>query len=243
VPLEAAGRAVLAALREDEAAPDADLYRRLSHSGRGSHLYFSSQSSSSSTATTRTTTGLAPVLRMQHLRSVPLPPLLSQQLSTSTSHSFMGLLGEAGLAWMTVDDKLFLWSIQHQTVGSFCSFQVPSGQFIVSVGLVRPKRGRKKKKKKEHVLHQWTHFLLQFEFFCLSLTINRLLCRMWRLDQASLRNRCHGVWSWRPPTRSSSVLWRERTVRPMDPVGWITAIQVCDWCPPPLHSPPMESAC
>jgi nuclear pore complex protein Nup155 len=123
-PLQAAGQAVLRALRNDEAAPDADLYRRISASGDESHLYLK--------PTNATVT-------LKHLRSVPLPALLAQQLQTTKSHSLMGLLAPASLAWMTVDEKVFLWPFQQP--GSFCSFQVPSGQSIIAVGLVRPKKG------------------------------------------------------------------------------------------------------
>ena len=70
----------------------------------------------------------------------------------------MGLLPEADLVWVTSDDKLFLWSynstsstaatssvatstpLSSQTMNEdYCSFTVPSGQCIVSVGLVHPK--------------------------------------------------------------------------------------------------------
>jgi nuclear pore complex protein Nup155 len=54
----------------------------------------------------------------------------------------MGLLREANLAWMSSDDKLFLWSTRAGANGSsFCSFVTPSGQSIVSVGIAPPKKG------------------------------------------------------------------------------------------------------
>lgn len=131
-PLEAAGKALLAALREDEAAPDADLYRRIVSSGPGSHLYFPLDDK----ATCATLT---------HSRSIPLPPYLSQQLQTTRMSSLMGLLPEAELVWMSVDEKLYIWSSNTSTVPGgmedFCSFTVPTGQCIVSVGLVRPRKG------------------------------------------------------------------------------------------------------
>lgn len=123
-PLQAAGKVILQALRQDEAAPDADLYRRLTS---GSHLYIPEQKDE-------------PIVKMRHLRSIPLPSLLQQELSATKAHVLMGLLAQAQLAWMTVDSKLFLWSIKANH--SFCSFQVNSGQHIVSVGLVRPKPGK-----------------------------------------------------------------------------------------------------
>lgn len=129
-PLEAAGKAVLEALREDEAAPDADLYRRVVSSGSGSHLYFVDNATGAT---------------MQHTKSVPLPPFLSQQLETTRQSSLMGLLPEGELVWMSVDEKLYLWSSNTSTVPGgmedFCSFTVPTGQSIVSVGMVKPRKG------------------------------------------------------------------------------------------------------
>ena len=130
-PLEAAGKAVLAALREDEAAPDADLYRRIVSSGSGSHLYYFPPDRTDPT--------------LSHRQTVPLPPYLAQQLRTTRVSSLMGLLPEAELTWMSVDEKLFLWSSNASTTPGgaedFCSFTVPTGQCVVSVGLVRPKKG------------------------------------------------------------------------------------------------------
>jgi len=85
-----------------------------------------------------------PTITMKHERSVPLPPYMAAQLQTVKSTSLMGLLTQAGLAWLTVDDKLFLWPYaSHQDGGgpSFCSFQVPHGQCVLSVGLAKPKPG------------------------------------------------------------------------------------------------------
>ena len=152
-PLQAAGQAVLHALREDEAAPDADLYRKITHSGSGSHLYFSAQSnggsgsggSANGGALSNASTGpTPPVVSMKHIRSVPLPKFLEEKLRTTQSHSLMGLLSHAKLAWMSVDHTVYLWSF-HATEtangSTFCSFAVPSGQPVVAVGLVRPKKG------------------------------------------------------------------------------------------------------
>jgi nuclear pore complex protein Nup155 len=162
-PLQAAGHAVLKALREDEDAPDADLYRRISNSGSGSHLYFPATAATASSTTSSTTITASteaatstnkngtsappptPTVTMSHLRSIPLPPYLAQELKTTKSHSLMGLLSEARLAWMSVDSKVFLWSF-HSTAtadqgSSFCCFQVPSGQCVIACGLMRPKKG------------------------------------------------------------------------------------------------------
>lgn len=146
-PLQSAGRAVLQTLREEEAADDADLYRRLSSSGVGSHLYFPSSTSSTAGGGAGAGAGAAQganrtavTSTIQHKKSIPLPPLLAQELKSVKSHSFMGLLAPASLAWMSVDDKVFLWPFQE--LGSFFSFQVPTGQSVITVGLIRPKKGK-----------------------------------------------------------------------------------------------------
>jgi nuclear pore complex protein Nup155 len=168
-PLQAAGSAVNAALRADE--QDSNLYRRIcnsssssngSHSNVGSHAYFPADAAAPLQQEIRTSNAVAERLQLppplppppppperilQHRQSVPLPPLLAQQLATVRLHSGMGLLPAAALAWMSVDDKLYLWSYNTSNVtataaaSSFCSFTVPSGQCVITVGLVRPKQG------------------------------------------------------------------------------------------------------
>lgn len=81
---------------------------------------------------------------MKHERSVPLPPYMAKELQNVKTISLMGLLTEAGLAWLTVDDKLFLWpyAVQDAREGpSFISFQAPNGQCVLSVGLATPPKG------------------------------------------------------------------------------------------------------
>jgi hypothetical protein len=124
-PLQDAGKLVLAALRQDES--DADLYDKITASEQPSHLYI-----------TPTPVG-SNELGLKHLQSIPIPPLLAQERETVQSHSLMGLLTPASLAWMTVDSKLFLWPFEKG--GEIIRFQVPSGQSIITVGLVRPKKG------------------------------------------------------------------------------------------------------
>lgn len=170
-PLQAAGKAVLEALREDEAAPDADLYKRIVSSGSGSHLYYPSLSAQApgsapvsesaltaapSEAKSQPRITVPPTATMAHQRSVPLPPYLAKELRQTRMSSLMGLLPEAELTWMSVDEKLFIWSHASSSVAtaglhsaaaapgmdSFCNFVIPSGQCVVSVGLVRPKKGR-----------------------------------------------------------------------------------------------------
>jgi hypothetical protein len=136
-PLQASGKLILKALREDESAPDADLYRRITNTSSASqrdHHYFFDDSDSSK--------GAAALYQMEHERSVPVPPLLTNQLKTAKKQSLMGLFPEAQLAWMTVDEKLFLWSsASGSNPTDFLNFEVPSHREIVSVGLVPPKKG------------------------------------------------------------------------------------------------------
>lgn len=93
-----------------------------------------------------------PTPYLQHDRSIPLPRQLADEAKKAKLSSLMGLLPEADLVWVTSDDKLFLWSynsrssattttsLSSQTINEdYCSFTVPSGQCIVSVGLVHPK--------------------------------------------------------------------------------------------------------
>jgi len=127
-PLQAAGKAIIQELREDEASPDADLYRRIISSGSGSHLYFRSP-------------GI-----LMHQTSIPLPPFLAEKSQTTKISSLMGLLPEAGLSWMTIDDVLYLWrsdGASSASMDDLCSFVTPSGQCVASVGLVKPRKGKR----------------------------------------------------------------------------------------------------
>jgi len=101
-----------------------------------------------------------PTASVVHSRTVPLPPFLAREMSTTRLSSLMGLLPQAGLAWLSVDERLYVWSYDAALRGhgggsgwggggaggeegsaeDFCSYAVPSGQCIVSVGLVRPKK-------------------------------------------------------------------------------------------------------
>lgn len=117
-PLEAAGKVILTELREDEAV--GDLHRRIL--SPGSHLYFNSSNDFS------------------HQRSIPLPPHLEKEVKSVKVSLLMGLLPEINLAWMSVDHKLFLWSIDDENE-NFMDLEIKSGQCIVSVGLAPPKKG------------------------------------------------------------------------------------------------------
>lgn len=83
-----------------------------------------------------------PLLTLKHQRSIPLPPVLIEKQKQVEITTFMGLLAPAGLAWMSVDSTLYLWSIRQSISATFSWCKVPSGECIVSVGLVRPKKGK-----------------------------------------------------------------------------------------------------
>ena len=116
-----------------------------------------------------------PTSSYEYHHSVPLPGHLAKLVSSVRLSSLMGLLPEANLAWMSIDENLYLWAYDNninnhsQTNGilspntymgkknfrngnghlakeaqmeDFCTFSPPSKRNIVSVGLVRPKRGK-----------------------------------------------------------------------------------------------------
>lgn len=63
-----------------------------------------------------------------------------QKLEGVKIASLSGLLSEAGLVWLSVDNVLYLWS--YEGGDDFCSFDKTHGQCIVSVGIVKPKKGK-----------------------------------------------------------------------------------------------------
>jgi Nup133 N terminal like len=162
-PLQAVGGMVNAALRADEEDVHSDLYRCIISGNASSpqpqsHLYFPTAATAATAAaaaaaaatTTNSLEDTAPQAEqvLKHRRSVPLPSLLTEKLSTVKRHSSMGLLPGADLAYLSVDDKLYLWSYQTTATtastpnsSSVCSFTVTSGQCVIAVGLVRPKKG------------------------------------------------------------------------------------------------------
>ena len=122
-PLQTCNKEIITHLRSDETNPNADLYRRLTSSSPASG-YFSPNPNTA---------------RVEHSHSIPLPSFLNDELAKVRPTSLMGLLPEVGLAWLSVDSKLFLWC--YDGSDDFCSFDGTGGQCIVSVGLVRPKKG------------------------------------------------------------------------------------------------------
>jgi len=73
---------------------------------------------------------------LQH--TTPLPQALLDQYSALECKSFVGLLPEISRAYVTLDNKLFLWNYAHSA--DFYAYS-ELNQVIVSVGLVRPKPG------------------------------------------------------------------------------------------------------
>lgn len=131
-PLHAAGKSVTRALREDDSK--GDLYHRLASSGSSSssnqgNLYFDASLSVPTTS------------RWRHVESEPLPLVVSQALQSVRKQLLFGLLAAARLSWASVDDSLYIWSIRGSGQNTFSCFRVPSHETIVSVGLIKPKKG------------------------------------------------------------------------------------------------------
>lgn len=130
--LQHAGKSILNVLRQDQDSESGDLYRRIQSTPsttdpedklRLNHKYFSGGS-------------------WKHGQSIPLPPHLQEQLSKTKMSTMMGMFPEAELAWMTIDDKVYLWTYTRSSESYFLDFQIPSHQPIVSVGLASPKKGK-----------------------------------------------------------------------------------------------------
>mmetsp|Transcript_19161 Transcript_19161/g.29193 ORF Transcript_19161/g.29193 Transcript_19161/m.29193 type:complete len:1376 (+) Transcript_19161:217-4344(+) len=117
VALESAGKIILHELREDEA--EGDVHRRIV--SNGNHSYFLSETA------------------FQHVQSIPLPRQLDEEVRKVKHSLEMGIFAEESFAWMIVDHKLFLWSVDVEL--DFMNLEIQSGQTIVSVGLAPPKKG------------------------------------------------------------------------------------------------------
>jgi len=122
--------------------------------------------SNHTTLTNKSSANKPPTSYLKHTKSIPLPTQLSTIKSSAKLSTFMGLLTDVQLVWCSVDDKLYLWSYKNSCSESdkgggfatsstpragkggegvsnkdeYCSFTIPSGQCIVSVGLVKPKK-------------------------------------------------------------------------------------------------------
>lgn len=146
----------MAALRADESAPDADLYRRIaSNSSTESnqnkcHLYrFAGINAEGQGHAQGQGPGAADAgdihNTVHHDNSIPLPPYLTNIIKETKLSSLMGMLPQGNMVWVSVDDALYIWEYGSLNGGrkkeDFVCFQVPSGQCVVSVGIVRPKPG------------------------------------------------------------------------------------------------------
>ncbi len=71
---------------------------------------------------------------------LPIPGAIRSQLTRLECMSFMGLLPEIGHAWVSIDNRLFLWDYERGGEGEFQQY-TGFEQLIVSVALVPPKPG------------------------------------------------------------------------------------------------------
>eukprot|EP01122_Echinamoeba_exundans_P013062 TRINITY_DN5637_c0_g1_i1.p1 TRINITY_DN5637_c0_g1~~TRINITY_DN5637_c0_g1_i1.p1 ORF type:complete len:1349 (+),score=350.75 TRINITY_DN5637_c0_g1_i1:39-4085(+) len=69
-------------------------------------------------------------------KKVPVPQVLLDELNQVRLKSFMGLFPELNRAWMTVDNRLYLWN--YETQNDFTSYD-GLDQIIVSVAVMKPK--------------------------------------------------------------------------------------------------------
>ena len=85
---------------------------------------------------------------IHHENSIPLPPYLTNIIKETKLSSLMGILPQGNMVWVSVDDSLYIWEYGQGSLHGhgnkkedFVCFQVPSGQCVVSVGIVKPKPG------------------------------------------------------------------------------------------------------
>eukprot|EP00761_Pharyngomonas_kirbyi_P003933 gb/GECH01003937.1/.p1 GENE.gb/GECH01003937.1/~~gb/GECH01003937.1/.p1 ORF type:complete len:1322 (+),score=261.03 gb/GECH01003937.1/:1-3966(+) len=69
---------------------------------------------------------------------VVLPEALLEQYSSMNVKCFMGLFPQINRAWMTIDNKIFLWSYKNES--DFNEYD-ELDQVIMSAGLVKPRKG------------------------------------------------------------------------------------------------------
>lgn len=73
--------------------------------------------------------------QLQQRNFIPIPPSILDAFREAQYSSLMGLIPEIDHAWITVDDKLFLWD--YRSPSDFSFFEGMS-DVIVSVGLAVP---------------------------------------------------------------------------------------------------------
>jgi len=76
--------------------------------------------------------------RLQLRRTVPIPQAIIDEYDQLSCKSFVGLFPEIARAYITIDNKLFLWNY-HDGANFMCYDEL--SQIIVSVALLRPKPG------------------------------------------------------------------------------------------------------
>jgi nuclear pore complex protein Nup155 len=74
----------------------------------------------------------------QRINNYTIPDAIFEQYNRATSHTLMGLFAEIKQAWITVDNRLYMWD--YQTQSGFQGFEGQSNT-ITSVRLLKPKRG------------------------------------------------------------------------------------------------------
>lgn len=67
-----------------------------------------------------------------------IPDTIFEQYNRATSHTLMGLFAELKQAWITVDNRLYLWD--YTTQGSFQGYEAQPNN-ITAVRLLTPKAG------------------------------------------------------------------------------------------------------
>jgi hypothetical protein len=181
-PLRDAGREILSFLRQDENSPHGDLYRRIIAKNSSSSSSGSSSLGTNNNAgggaggggnnPTTTTTAVSDAesnpdhryffndevtTSVQHVGTIPLPPPLQEKRKHVKISTMMGLFPPGELAWLTIDDTVYLWSYNSSLDGTLdgaanagvtsqmIQYQMPSKQPIVSVGLAPPKPGKSSK--------------------------------------------------------------------------------------------------
>lgn len=68
--------------------------------------------------------------------SIPIPRAITDQIKTVEYRLFAGLFPEINRAYVTLDDKLFLWNFEGTTGQDFTAYT--ANQIIISVALVKP---------------------------------------------------------------------------------------------------------
>lgn len=151
-PLQDSGKAVLAALKADETSPESDLYRRLANIGTTSSFQQSPPSSEPhsephgyhndlATGAARKTT----TFTLKHVDSRPLPDILVQAKQRMQRSTFMGVLAALGWGYLTVDETIYVFSLDSDSTGepkTLLSFRNPRKQSIIAAQLVKPRPGK-----------------------------------------------------------------------------------------------------